>query len=65
LINLAQWNRHHPIGTAVRAWPGTRKGTGLRSETRSKAWALHDGTPVVAVNGHDGGIGLSHVDVLP
>lgn len=36
----------------------------LETFTRTPAWALGHGTPVVSVEGHAGGICLSHVDVI-
>lgn len=54
-----------PPGTAVLAWPGTRDGSPLVTQTRGAVWSLGDGTRVVAVEGHAGGIALTNVDVLP
>jgi len=59
----AAWNAKHPIGTPVAAYPGVR-GKGLTTRTRSRAWVLGHGTPVVAVEGHGGGISLTHIDVI-
>ena len=58
---------HDPVapGTPVLAWPITRNGSPLVTRTRSEVWSLGDGTRVVAVDGHAGGIALTHVDVLP
>jgi cytochrome c5 len=60
----ADWNRRHPIGTPVMAYPGVRGENGLTTRTRSRAWTLCQGTPVVAVEGHGGGISLTHIDVI-
>lgn len=60
LQQIKRWNLAHPRGTLVHYWPGIRKGKGTLSQTRSDAW-LVGGTPVVAVDGHSGGIALTHV----
>ena len=58
---LEAWNAEHPVGTPVLFWPGSRSGPGHPSVTRSPAWALGMGIPVVAVEGYAGGIALTHV----
>lgn len=60
----AAFNLHHPIGTPVRAFPGVRNDLGCETTTRSAAWTIGT-SAVVAVEGHAGGIALTHVDVLP
>lgn len=37
----------------------------LKTTTRTPAWILGHGTPVVSVNGYPGGIHLEHIDVIP
>jgi hypothetical protein len=37
----------------------------LETTTRSRAWTLGHGSPVVVVSGYGGGICLTHVDPLP
>lgn len=65
------WNSAHPVGTRVVAYPGVRPEGGpaelctrLETVTRSEAWCLGHGDPVVMVEGHSGGIALTHVDVV-
>ncbi|MFF4644907.1 hypothetical protein [Streptomyces sp. NPDC001389] len=58
------WNASCPIGTPVMAYPGTRDEEGLSTRTRSLAWNLGHGEPVVQVEGYAGGISLDHVDVI-
>ena len=58
------WNAVHPIGTRVRYWRGLRSGEGQVSTTRSEAWRLGSGEPVVMVEGCAGGIALTHVVAL-
>ncbi|MFJ6239060.1 hypothetical protein ACIQH0_33830 [Streptomyces griseus] len=63
------FNALHPVGTPVMAYPLTRPGVNehffkeLDTVTRTPAWILGDGSPVVSVEGYAGGIHLSHVDV--
>ena len=58
------WNAVHPIGTPVRYWRGLRDGDGQVAVTRSKAWRLSSGEPVVMVEGCAGGIALTHVEAI-
>lgn len=62
----AEFNAAHPVGTPVRYWPGTRSRTSRSfvSKTRSPAWTLYSGTPVVMVDGYAGGIALTHIQVV-
>lgn len=50
---------------SVRFWVDFR-GTGLHedSTTRSAAWELGDGHPIVKIEGRSGGVSLDHLDVL-
>ncbi|NEB42343.1 hypothetical protein [Streptomyces sp. SID14515] len=63
------FNALHPVGTPVMAYPLTRPGENasffeeLDTVTRTPAWILGHGEPVVSVEGYAGGICLSHVDV--
>jgi hypothetical protein len=69
-VNAAadEWNRLHPVGTPVVAYPGVRPeefptiAKRLETTTRSVAWML-GGEPVVMVHGYAGGIALSHIDL--
>ena len=68
-----EWNALYPVGTPVMAYPGVRPEYDaamaaedrLVTTTRSRAWNLGHGAPVVAVEGYSGGICLTHVDPLP
>ncbi|MBT8454170.1 MAG: hypothetical protein KJO40_19560 [Deltaproteobacteria bacterium] len=62
-LSAAIWNATVDVGTPIRYWPGRREGPGKLSRTRSPAWELGDGSPVVSVEGHAGGIALTHVEV--
>ncbi|MET9727719.1 hypothetical protein [Streptomyces zaomyceticus] len=65
------WNSAHPIGTRVIAYPSVRPEfdaviaakTRVVTTTRTPAWILGHGTPVVSVHGYAGGITLEHVDI--
>jgi hypothetical protein len=59
-----KWNAVHPIGTPVLFWPGSRDDHGRQSVTRTPAWVLASGAPVVMVEGYTGGIALTHVDPI-
>lgn len=55
---------HTAVGTPVLAWPGTRDDHPLVTVTTSAPWRLGSGAWVVRVDGHHGGIALTHVDLL-
>ena len=61
-MNADEWNAAHPVGTPVVAYPAFRSDQPLYTHTRSEAWTLGHGTPVVKVVGYAGGIALTHVD---
>lgn len=63
-MNAEAWNEQYKIGIRVAAYPATRDDKPLLTRTRSEAWALGHGEPVVKVVGYSGGITLSHVDVI-
>jgi hypothetical protein len=71
-VNAEQFNARYPVGTPVIAYPLTRPEDAnpsffkqLNTVTRTPAWTLGDGEPVVSVVGYAGGICLTHVDVAP
>lgn len=65
------WNAAHPVGTRVIAYPSVRPeydanlaaNTRLVTTTRTPAWILGHGEPVVSVHGYAGGITLEHIDI--
>lgn len=66
-MNADEWNTRYPTGTVVDAAPGLRREDGgavIRTKTRSAAWTLGSGEPVVAVKGYPGGIHLDHIEVV-
>lgn len=61
------WNAAHGVGTKVRYYPVRPPTPGIQpveTATRSEAWTLGDGTPVVLVVGVTGGVHLDHLEVL-
>lgn len=67
----SEFNARYPIGTPVVAYPGFRPEDTpnpvkrLLTRTRSEAWNLGNGAPVVMVDGHAGGIALTHIAPFP
>lgn len=59
-----EFNSRYPVGTAVVAYPDSRLDRALETVTRTPAWTLGHGAPVVSVEGYAGGISLTHVDVI-
>lgn len=66
-----EFNALYPVGTPVTAYPLTRPEDNvpdffqrLSTLTRTPAWTLGDGEPVVSVVGYAGGICLTHIDVV-
>lgn len=71
-LTAAQWNERYPVGTPVVAYPmlrpedpafGAFGGQRLDTHTRTVAWELGHGEPVVSVDGYAGGISLEHIDL--
>lgn len=57
---VSTWNALHPSGTRVTLT--LDDGTKVDTRTRSEAWCLGDGTPVVLLEGKTGGWLLTRVD---
>lgn len=78
-MSAAAWNAAYPVGTPVTAYPGIRPEYAaelaakrgrtpsevptLITRTRSVAWELGHGEPVVKVDDYAGGISLEHIDL--
>lgn len=58
-MNIDTWNTNYPSGTPVEVTLDDE--SQWKTKTRSKAWALGDGTPVVMLEGKTGGYLLSRV----
>jgi hypothetical protein len=56
-----EWNERYPVGTIVRFRDASNDQI---SRTRSEAWELGGGVPVVAIEGRSGGVGVSFLTAL-
>jgi hypothetical protein len=60
-----EWNMKFPVGTKVIYYPVKDIQDGaFESKTRSEAWTLGHGEPVVKIEGKTGGVILSHLRVI-
>lgn len=64
LHTVVSWNRQHPPGTPVRYFPVLGQLEHADTKTRSEAWELGSGEPVVLIEGRTGGIALSNLTPL-
>ena len=67
-MTATAWNASVPIGTKVRYWPilpPIPSAPPVDAATRSEAWELGSGHPVVKITGKAGGVHLDHLEVLP
>jgi hypothetical protein len=72
-VTADEFNALYPVGTPVVAYPTCRPEfdaamaaeARLETVTRTPAWTLGHGAPVVSVEGYAGGICLTHIDVIP
>jgi len=63
-MNAEQWNERYPVGTDVIYYPiAGRKYPYVIAKTRSKAWELGSGHPVVKIEGKPGGVSLRHIEI--
>ena len=68
--NASEFNARYSVGTPVVAYPGFRPEdtpntvNRLITRTRSEAWNIGSGASVVMVDGHAGGIALSHIEPI-
>jgi len=58
---VEQWNFHYPPGTKVQLTNDL--GQVEKTKTRTPAWLLGSGTPVVSVDGRTGGYLLDRITV--
>lgn len=63
-MTASEWNERNPVGTPVRYFPVKGEWDHVDSETRSIAWDLYSGTPVVKIKGRVGGVALGHLLIL-
>ena len=64
-MNSEQFNAHYPVGTPCVYFPIRGQPGGKYTKTRSEAWKLGSGHPVVAVDGQAGGVSLTHLMMCP
>ena len=60
---VAEWNRDNPPGTPV--WLTDDHGQRHETVTRSIAWVLPNGIPLVMVHGRTGGYLLERIEARP
>ncbi|MDR2220993.1 MAG: hypothetical protein LBE24_10530 [Methylobacillus sp.] len=63
-ITATEWNARYPIGTLVRYYPIIGEDKCIKSKTRSEAWELGHGAPVVLIDGSAGGKLLKAIEVV-
>jgi hypothetical protein len=65
-MNAEEFNAKHPVGTAVRYWnvlPPDPAFPPVETRTRTKAWTLGHGQPVVSIEGRTGGVDIEHLEL--
>jgi hypothetical protein len=62
-ISAEEFNRLFPVGTRVRFYPVAGRPEYEQTVTRSEAWELGHGQPVVKVQGRAGGVGLAWLEL--
>lgn len=62
-MGAKEFNRLFPVGTPVRYFSIIGGPDFVETETRSEAWELGHGAPVVMVKGRSGGVSLEAVEV--
>lgn len=61
LESAADWNAQYPLGAPVKYWPVmSPECPVMLSYTRSSAWTLTNGEPLVSIFGVSGGVSLRH-----
>lgn len=63
-ISALEWNEKHPVGTKVKYHPIIDEPEFIESATRSEAWELGHGAPIVKIVGRAGGVSLDALDVV-
>lgn len=64
-MNATRFNELFPIGTKVKVHPIIGSETDVFvTKTRSEAWELYSGEPVVKVEGKTGGYSLEAITVI-
>jgi hypothetical protein len=60
-----EFNALYEEGTLVRYYPITGEDKFDETKTRSIAWELGHGEPVVMVEGRTGGVAISNIEIVP
>ena len=60
-----EWNNKYPVGTPVVYHAVIGDSDCVSAVTRSYAWELGSGSPVVMITGRSGGVSLRALDVQP
>ena len=64
-MTAEQFNELYPKGTRVRYYSIRGEDSYTEETTRSEAWELGDGSPVVLLEGRSGGFSIEHLRVIP
>jgi len=56
-----EWNSTYRPGMKVRYYPVADEPEHIETRTRSEAWTLGNGHPVVKVEGRAGGVSIKHL----
>lgn len=62
-MNADQWNEMYPVGTLVQYQPIKDEQFEAPVKTRSEAWTLGSGHPIVKIEGRTGGVHIGHLRV--
>ncbi|MDO3380429.1 hypothetical protein [Geoalkalibacter halelectricus] len=58
------FNERYPVGTRVRFYPTKGQDDFIETRTRSKAWPLAGGHPVVKLDGRRAGVSVKMLEVV-
>jgi hypothetical protein len=65
-LSADEFNAKYPVGTFVRYWPvlpPDPECPPVETRTRTPAWTLGHGEPVVTVEGRTGGVSIKHIEL--
>ena len=65
ILTAATFNEAYPEGTRFRYYPVRGDDKFIETRTRSPAWELGHGAPVVLVEGRTGGVCIEHLRHVP
>jgi len=62
-MDINEWNKKYPAGTEIYYYPIIgKKDSRIESKTRSQAWTIEGGEPVIMLDGMAGFRSLHHVE---